>query len=52
VEVEDDVDEEDNVHNGVDHNHHHRIIVDGPVIKTWVHTSLASKSYMVHLSVA
>ena len=31
VEVEDYVDEEDDVHYGVDHNHHHRIIVDSPV---------------------
>jgi hypothetical protein len=31
VKVEDDVDEKDDVHNGVDDNHDHRIIVDGPI---------------------
>ena len=34
VEVEDDVDEEDDVNDGVDDDHDHRIVVDGPgVIK-------------------
>ena len=37
VEVEDDVDEEDDVNDGVDDDHDHRIVVDGPGVIKNVH---------------